>query len=123
MIRYLISTFLVFTIALNVSAESFDVPNSSDHESVNSEKSNLNNSDIVSIKAVESCEDCPDGDCHDEAGHCAHHCSGIHNVLVSTVPNYTIAAKINFLKESNWHFSSHYKNPYLDSIIVPPCFS
>jgi hypothetical protein len=123
MIRFLIGTFLVFTLALNVSVEYFGGPeNDEQHSSISSDKQDVESS-VASYEDNHGCDNCESDGCHHEDGHCSHHCSGLHNILAGQSSSYNEPDRIKITSKINFDYANHYKNPYLDSKIIPPNFS
>lgn len=123
MINFLFSTFLVFSLAFNVSAEYFNGPQESEQQSSISNDMYYGSNSIVSYKHSHGCENCESDGCHHESGHCSHHCSGLHNIIAGESISYDEPARIVKKSNFNWTYANHYKNPYLDSRIIPPNFS
>ena len=121
MIRLLLSTFLVLTISLNVSAESFDSLISSEHSTCSSSLEKTIDYNIPILTVADECQNCDD--CHSKDGHCEHHCSGLHNVLAGEEVSYIDVSAVDNFESSSWLYANHYKNPYLESSIIPPTFS
>ena len=123
MIRILIGTFLVFSLALNVSVEYFGAPEVDNHNtSVTNDKHELEAS-VASYEHSHDCDNCESDGCHHEDGHCSHHCSGLHNIMAGRADRVTEPVKIKVIDKVNFAYANHYKNPYLDSKIIPPNFS
>ncbi|EQC46126.1 hypothetical protein [Bacteriovorax sp. Seq25_V] len=70
-------------------------------------------------KASNDLADCKSDDCHDEGGHCEHHCSGLHNIFFT---DYSISTKPEAVIINNSHIPKldFYKNPYLSRNLRPP---
>ncbi|MCO4794750.1 MAG: hypothetical protein KC493_13610 [Bacteriovoracaceae bacterium] len=67
-------------------------------------------------------DECQENHCHEEEGHCSHHCSGIHNFAkqsntIYLNPNFSIKSK------ATWSYYIHYKKPALDPELRPPSHS
>ena len=123
MIRLLIGTFLVLTLALNVSAEYHGPSEGGEHQSSISKDNHDVDNSVSTYEHSHDCNNCESDGCHHEDGHCSHHCSGLHNIMAGRSENVTEPAKIKVVDKVNFAYANHYKNPYLDSKIIPPNFS
>lgn len=66
--------------------------------------------------------ECQDNDCHDQEGHCSHHCSGVHNFAqldhnIKINPIFRTSSKIL------WSYEKNYQKPVLDPAQRPPSLS
>lgn len=104
----------VFGLSNEVSAVSFD------HDETISIKADSYNS-TNSINS-EDCEDCHDDGCHDHDTHCAHHCSGLHN-LIENKQTTSLKYESGIDSKTTWYFNFHYDEPFLDPALKPPLFS
>lgn len=123
MIRILISTFIVITLALNFSVEYSDATDSNKNQSSVSIDQEQSNQSIASYEKGQDCENCESDGCHHEKGHCAHHCSGLHNIITGQSNTHNEPKNISDTQTVSFIYANHYKNPYLDSKIIPPNFS
>lgn len=88
--------------------------------------------DTVTVKPLENAassnivfddyKDCNDEDCHDHDRHCAHHCSGVHN-MVEPKQEVKLSYEIGIDSKITWYFDFHYDEPFLDPALKPPLFS
>lgn len=118
MFKRLVSIFILISFVFGFSNEIEVIY--FDHDEIVSIKAEYSRS--VSAFASSDCEDCHDDGCHDHDTHCAHHCSGLHNLIESKQAmnlNYTsgIDSKVT------WYFNFHYDEPFLDPVLKPPLFS
>ena len=73
------------------------------------------------------CENCHDheraesdeSDCHDQAGHCGHHCAGLHNILLISSYYHVDQNVISFC-EQRWFYKVIYEDPVLEPSLKPP---
>ena len=118
MFKRLMSIFILFGFIFGLSI--VVSPLSFDHD------------DTISIKAesysstssinTEGCEDCHDDGCHDRDAHCAHHCSGLHN-LIESKQTMSLDYETCIDSKITWYFNFHYDEPFLDPALKPPLFS
>ncbi len=118
MFKRLMSIFIlfgfIFGLSNEVSALSFD------HDDTISIKAESYNS--TSSINTEGCEDCHDNGCHDHDAHCAHHCSGLHN-LIENKQTMSLNYETGIDSKITWYFNFHYDEPFLDPALKPPLFS
>lgn len=118
MSKRLVSIFILMSFVFGFSNEIEVV--SFDHDETISIK--VESSRSVSAFASSDCEDCHDDGCHDHDTHCAHHCSGLHNLIESKQAiNLNYASGID--SKVTWYFNFHYDEPFLDPSLKPPLFS
>ncbi|OUR95447.1 hypothetical protein A9Q84_16575 [Halobacteriovorax marinus] len=98
--------------------------NAFDHEEDNSQLVAKTNTILASeISYVDSdCNDCEDESCHSEGAHCVHHCSGVHNVVIT---NKSVALSSSLYRSTQilWKYYFQYSEPSLDPALKPPLFS
>ena len=123
MIRLIFGIYLASSLALNVAVDSFSSPELNGHQSSISKDHHEVDKSISSYEHSHDCDNCESDGCHHEDGHCSHHCSGLHNIMDGRAENVTEPVKIKVIEKVNFAYANHYKNPYLDSKIIPPNFS
>lgn len=61
-------------------------------------------------------------DCHSHTTHCSHHCSGLHNVIVTKH-----SVKLDKISDTSskitWYLTFHFDEPFLDPGLKPPILS
>lgn len=77
---------------------------------------------VVYVTLSSECEDCHDEGCHDNASHCMHHCSGLHNLLENKQAS-NLSNGIDISSKVTWYYNFSYDEPYLDQALKPPLFS
>jgi hypothetical protein len=106
----------VITFGVFTEAESQHYSYDSDHIESVSEQVDSN----MSLNSSE--DDCEDNHCNDKEGHCAHHCSGIHNAaLDSTIVK--ISTSIRKSSKLLWYYFNKYQNLDIDPALRPPTHS
>ena len=118
MIKRLASLFILISFVFGLSNEVRTV--SFDHDENVSIKSE--GFSVSSKIASSDCEDCHDDGCHDHDKHCAHHCSGLHN-LIETKQTIKLNNIADVDSKITWYFNFHYDEPFLDPALKPPLFS
>ena len=118
MSKKLLSIFILISFAFGLSNEVRAV--SFDHDETTSIKAE-SYSTTNSINTAD-CEDCHDDGCNDHDTHCAHHCSGLHN-LIQTKKTINLKNQSGIDSKITWYFNFHYDEPFLDPALKPPLFS
>ena len=67
-------------------------------------------------------DECHDKECNDNEGHCAHHCSGIHNAALNTII-VKISTSIGQASKLLWYYSNKYQTLDIDQGLRPPAHS
>ncbi|MDH5581454.1 MAG: hypothetical protein OEY33_06060 [Bdellovibrionales bacterium] len=62
-------------------------------------------------------EHCPDGD-----SHCVHHCTGLHN-LILTEHKVSISNQSRNFGKVTWYYKNHYISPFFEPALKPPLYS
>jgi len=113
--------FILTTFITGVFGESVAVP--SGHESEIQSSVEAPQVGAAALSSLDTdCEDCEDKDCHSSAAHCMHHCSGLHNIVVSTV-NVLLSNSFRINSKISRSYSFHYQEPSLDPALKPPLHS
>lgn len=67
-------------------------------------------------------DECHDKECNDSEGHCAHHCSGIHNAAINTI-TVKISTSVGQASKLLWYYSNKYQTLDIDPALRPPTHS
>ena len=121
MLRLFISTLILFNFTVNLTAESFEINEAGAQSEM--ELSKAKNSSIPTLDISDDCDDCKTGDCEHGDCHCTHQCSASHNLLVSRKSIFKDPIEVENCRNVNCPYTNHYKNPFLESVIIPPNFS
>lgn len=65
-------------------------------------------------------EDCHQSDCHQRTEHCAHHCSGLHNLCFSFFDSSLALLSYIYPKKDLFFSTQYYSDPHLNQLIKPP---
>lgn len=120
MFRLLLSTLITLNLFFNVTSE----VNAETAHSFESEQaaSTLQVKSLTSLEN-ESCDECPDKDCHGRDGHCAHHCFGIHHLVLNQKHNFKSLPPYNMENKTSYYFRNAYASPFIDPALKPPTLS
>ncbi|ATH07258.1 hypothetical protein BIY24_04705 [Halobacteriovorax marinus] len=114
-------TKLIVTLFLSLSfcfAGAVETIQCHDKEEISTQLS----SQVISLSNAHTHSHSDEDDCADDAGHCSHHCSGIHNI-VPALRYKSLSPLISYSLDNCWRFFDHYNSPILDSAKKPPLFS
>ena len=102
----------------------YELPSSNDLDFNNGEPSSDIDNNIAEFELnLSSSEDeCHDKECNDNEGHCAHHCSGIHNAALNTI-TVKISTSVGQASKLLWYYSNKYQTLEIDPALRPPTHS
>lgn len=113
--------FILTTFMTGVLGES--MTSSMEHDVELNSSVNVERVDYVSISSIDTdCDDCEDQDCHEGSDHCIHHCSGLHNLIVTT-ENVVLKSSLRIESKISRSYSFNYQEPCLDPALKPPLHS
>lgn len=81
-----------------------------------------NEYELVQVKHDSNEDDCHKSNCHHSTEHCAHHCSGLHNLCFSGLDKILNVSSYRYSNKGIIFHSNHYRDPYLRLQIKPPAF-
>ena len=112
MIKKTLLIFILLTLTIGTMAEA-NVIHLNDEPTV----SHADGDDEVLFSL--SHEECQENDCHDDKGHCSHHCSGAHN-FAQLNNSIKLNPIISTRSKTLWSYVKHYQKPVLDPALRPP---
>lgn len=115
MIKSFIMTIILIAISFSVFAEVDTTLFTYETDQIQSEMGDM--SSVYFLNYGEN--NCDAKDCNDSDGHCTHHCSGVHFVVLNTTL-VNVDTPNNLSSNLIWRYSNKYKTLNIDPALKPP---
>lgn len=118
MTKNFLTIFILVAIAFGTFAEVDAQHSTSSSDQIESVSGQVS----ANLNLSSSEDECHDKECNDSEGHCAHHCSGIHNAALNTI-TIKISTSVGQASKLLWYYSNKYQTLDIDTALRPPTYS